>query len=260
MNNEAIETFQKALSETSYPRSAKYDARWLLELDMGPNPLWLLEDLCRDLDLQPGMQVLDLGSGKGASSVFLAREFGVEVWAVDLWVEPDVASKTFREAGVGPQVHAMRGEAHALPFARESFDAIVSIDAFEYFGTADTYVSYLARFLRPRGQLGIATPALRKEIRELGAIPPQVHAAVGAEALAWHTAEWWRFQWDMSERVAVTSARLQEEGWLKWLIWSRASAAFRGKPVDEDPVVKMLEADRGEYLGFALVTAIKRDP
>jgi hypothetical protein len=30
--------------------------------------------------------------------------------------------------------------------------------------------------------------------------------------------------------------------------------------VDEDPVVKMLEADHGEYLGFALVTVIKRDP
>ncbi len=43
-----------------YPRSSRYDPAWLLDLDMGPNPLWLLEDLARDLDLRPGMQVLDL--------------------------------------------------------------------------------------------------------------------------------------------------------------------------------------------------------
>jgi cyclopropane fatty-acyl-phospholipid synthase-like methyltransferase len=48
----------------------------------------LLEDLSRDLDPRPGMRVLDLGSGMGATSVFLAREFGVEVVAVDLWVSP----------------------------------------------------------------------------------------------------------------------------------------------------------------------------
>jgi len=44
-----------------------YDPERLLSHDMGPNPLWLLEDLSRDLDFQPGMRVLDLGSGKGAA-------------------------------------------------------------------------------------------------------------------------------------------------------------------------------------------------
>ena len=64
-----------------YPRSSAYDPSWLLGLDMGPNPLWMLEDLAQDLDLRPGMRVLDLGSGKGATSVFLAREYGVQVVA-----------------------------------------------------------------------------------------------------------------------------------------------------------------------------------
>ncbi|MFB6805181.1 hypothetical protein [Streptomyces sp. NPDC056387] len=41
---------------------------------MGPNPLWLLEDLAGDRDPRSGMKALDLGSGKGATSVFLARE------------------------------------------------------------------------------------------------------------------------------------------------------------------------------------------
>ncbi len=50
-----------------YPLTSKYDPAWLLSLDMGPNPLWLLGDLVADLQLKPGMRVLDLGSGRGAT-------------------------------------------------------------------------------------------------------------------------------------------------------------------------------------------------
>jgi cyclopropane fatty-acyl-phospholipid synthase-like methyltransferase len=138
--------------------------------------------------------VLGLGSGRGATSVFPAREFGVRVVAADWWIAPEEAPAVFAGAGVGDQVEAVRAEAHALPFEEESFDAIVSVDAFGYFGTADGYLPYLAGFLRPGGQLGMATPGMTREVRELGAIPPHIKALVGWEALAWHTAGWWRFQ------------------------------------------------------------------
>ncbi len=84
------------LTKDDFPRSNKYDAKWLVDLDMGPHPLWLLEDLANDLDLRPGMRVLDLGSGLGATSVFLAKEYGVQVVAVDLWVDPTEAGEVFR--------------------------------------------------------------------------------------------------------------------------------------------------------------------
>jgi SAM-dependent methyltransferase len=244
-----------------YPRSARYDPAWLLRLDMGPNPLWMLEDLVRDLDLRPDMRVLDLGSGMGATSVFLAREFGVEVTAADLWVSPDVAAATFAEAGVADRVKAVKAEAHALPFAADAFDAVISIDAYEYFGTADSYLAYITRFLRPGGQLGVATPGMRREIRELGAIPPHIKACVGWEAIAWHTAEWWRFQWDITELVTVTSARLQDGGCDDWLRWARAGLEHNPEnSTTNESVIAMLEADRGELLSFALVTAVKNKP
>ncbi|MEE1752831.1 methyltransferase domain-containing protein [Streptomyces sp. SP18CS02] len=243
-----------------YPRSSRYDPAWLLGLDMGPHPLWLLEDLAENLDLRPGMRVLDLGSGKGATSVFLAREYGVEVVAADWWVDAREAAAVFAEAGVGDRVRAVHTEAHVLPFEQESFDAIVSIDAFEYFGTADSYLPYLVRFLRRGGQLGMATPAMTREVRELGAIPAHIKAVVGWEAIAWHTADWWRFHWDITELVTVTSARLQPEGWRDWLLWSRACAEYRpdGRAANQ-PVIDMLTADGGEFLGFALVTARRPD-
>ncbi|MFJ9822429.1 SAM-dependent methyltransferase [Streptomyces sp. NPDC101151] len=89
--------------------------------------------------------------------------------------------------GVGDQVTAVRAEAHTLPFQEESFDAIVSVDACEYFGTADNYLSYLVRFLRPGGQVGMVTPAMTREVRELGENPPHIKKLAGSEAIAWQT-------------------------------------------------------------------------
>ena len=244
-----------------YPRSSRYDPAWLLDLDMGPNPLWLLEDLARDLDLRPGMQVLDLGSGRGATSVFLAREYGVQVVAADWWIGPDEAAAVFAGAGVAGQVTAVRAEAHDLPFGKDSFDAIVSIDAFEYFGTADSYLPYLAGFLRPGGQFGVATPGMTREVRELGAIPEHIKKLFGWEPIAWHTAEWWRFHWEVTELVTVTSARLQQDGWRDWLLWTQAVAEhtgdWAGRQHNRQAVIDLLTADAAEFLTFAMVTARK---
>ncbi|MFF4342538.1 SAM-dependent methyltransferase [Kitasatospora sp. NPDC001540] len=253
-----VTTLNDLVRPDRYPRSSRYDPAWLLDLDMGPNPLWLLEDLARNLDLRSGMRVLDLGSGKGATSVFLAREYGVQVVAADLWIAPEDAATVFTKAGVGDRVEAVRAEAHALPFEAESFDAIVSVDAFEYFGTADSYLPYLLRFLRPGGQLGMATPAMTREVRELGAIPSHIKKVVGWEAIAWHTAEWWRFQWEITELVEVTSAHLQQDAWRDWLLWARAGAGHQpdGRNANQ-PVIDMLTADAGEFISFALVTARK---
>ncbi|MFF1343796.1 SAM-dependent methyltransferase [Streptomyces sp. NPDC058290] len=242
-----------------YPRSSRYAPAWLVGLDMGPHPLWLLEDLAQDLELRPGMRVLDLGSGKGATSVFLAREYGVDVVAADWWIPAEDAAAVFAQAGVTDRVEAIQTEAHVLPFEPESFDAIVSIDAFEYFGTSDSYLPYLAGFLRPGGQLGIATPAMTREVRELGAIPTHIKRVVGWEAIAWHTAEWWRFQWDVTELVDVSSARLQEGAWRDWLLWTRACAEEQPDGLAaHQPVIDMLTEDGGEFLSFALVTARKK--
>jgi len=100
-----------------YPRTAKYDPSWIAENWMGPHPLWLLEELCENLDLQPGMKVLDMGCGKGITSVFLAKEYGVTVFANDLWISATDNLRRFDEAGVADRVFPIHAEAHSLPYA-----------------------------------------------------------------------------------------------------------------------------------------------
>ena len=101
------EALRQRLAVAGCPRAAAYPPRWVLGYEMGPNPLWLTEALAADIGPAPGMRVLDLGCGNAVTSVFLAREFEVTVWAADLWIDP-VASKPRRTAvGAGqmPDTH-----------------------------------------------------------------------------------------------------------------------------------------------------------
>ena len=81
-----------------FPLSSKYDPEWVLENEMGPSALWLTEWLCEGMDIRPGMRVLDMGCGKVMSSIFLAKEFGAEVWAIDLWISATDNWRRVREA------------------------------------------------------------------------------------------------------------------------------------------------------------------
>src|SRR5262245_13397475 len=139
-----------------FPRASTYHPDWILAgVSGGANPLWMTEWLAETLELKPGMRVLDLGCGRALSSVFLHREFGVQVWATDLWLSAAENLQRIRDTGVEGGVFPIHADARSLPFAPEFFDAIVSIDSYFYYGTDDHYLNYLARFVKPGGQIGI---------------------------------------------------------------------------------------------------------
>ena len=119
-----------AFKLTEFPRSAQYDTDWNIKNMMGPNVLWLTESLSQVMALKPGMRVLDLGCGTAISSIFLAKEFDLQVWASDLWVPASNNWERVSEAGLEDRVFPIHAEAHSLPFPNELFDAIVSMDAY----------------------------------------------------------------------------------------------------------------------------------
>jgi cyclopropane fatty-acyl-phospholipid synthase-like methyltransferase len=89
MNTSDSSGFGARFTAARFPRASTYDAQWVLKNAMaGPPALWLVEWLAEAMTLQPGMRVLDLGCGRATSSIFLAKEFGVTVWAADLWIKP----------------------------------------------------------------------------------------------------------------------------------------------------------------------------
>jgi cyclopropane fatty-acyl-phospholipid synthase-like methyltransferase len=92
---------------------------WILRNLMGPNPVWLLEAILDDLQIEPGMRVLDLGCGRAVTSIVLAKETGATVFATDLWIDAAGNWDRIREAGArGPDdlgaVGADRGHGPGL--------------------------------------------------------------------------------------------------------------------------------------------------
>jgi ubiquinone/menaquinone biosynthesis C-methylase UbiE len=189
-------TADKRLVSDRFPRASAYNPDWVLaSVSGGANPLWLTEWLCEALELRPGMRVLDLGCGRAMSSIFLRREFGVQVWATDLWFNVSENLQRIRDAGVEDGVFPIHANARELPFAAEFFDAIVSIDSFFYYGTDDMYLNDFARFVKPGGTIGIAQAGLTNEMD--GPIPAHLRAW-WAQDQPWcfHSAAWWRRHWE----------------------------------------------------------------
>jgi cyclopropane fatty-acyl-phospholipid synthase-like methyltransferase len=96
--------------------------------------------------------VLDLGCGTGLTSIFLAKEFGVKVFATDLWISASDNYRRFNEAGLEDSIIPVHAEAHELPYAGEYFDAAVSVDAYHYFGGDEKYMDeHLAPLVKKGG-------------------------------------------------------------------------------------------------------------
>lgn len=231
------------LASERFPRSSQYHPDWVLaNASGGANALWLTEWLTTALDLRPGMRVLDLGCGRASSSIFLRREFGVQVWAADLWFSASENMQRIRDAGVEDGVFPLHVDARALPFASDFFDAVVCVDSFPYFGTDDLYLNDLARLVKPGAPVGIAGAGLMREIE--GFLPDHLREWWTQDLWCLHSAAWWRWHWERTGIMDIDLADTLPDGWQRWLDWQRAVAP------DNETEIKAVEADRGTYLGY----------
>ena len=242
---------ENQLISERFPRSSKYHPEWIKgSASGGANSLWLTEWVAPQMNLKPGMRVLDLGCGRAASSIFLHREFGVQVWAVDLWNSCSENRQRIQDAGVEGSVFPLHADARALPFATEFFDAIVSIDSFPYYGTDNLYLAALARFVKPGGVVGIASAGLMQEIDD--AVPDHLREWWDPGFWSFHSADWWRRHWDRSGILDVELADAMTDGWQAWLDWHRTICP------DNQTEIKAVEADRGRYLGYVRLVGRRR--
>jgi cyclopropane fatty-acyl-phospholipid synthase-like methyltransferase len=241
----------KGLVSERFPRSSKYHPEWVVaSVSGGANALWLTEWLTEALDLRPRMRVLDLGCGRAMSSIFLHREFGVQVWATDLWFNVTENLQRVREAGVEDGVFPIHADARDLPFAAEFFDAIVSIDSLVYYGTDDLYLNSLARFVKPGGQVGVAGAGLVREIE--GLVPEHLRGWWTPDLWCLHSAAWWRQHWERTGIMDIKLADTLPEGWQFWRDWILAVAP------DNVTEVQALEADRGSHLTYVRFVGSRR--
>jgi SAM-dependent methyltransferase len=255
MNDNSQDALNEQLFKPNFPRSSGYDPRWLMDNVMGPHALWLAEWLSQRLELKPGMRVLDLGCGKALTSIFLAKEFGVTVWAADNLIRPNENRERIEGAGFSTSVFPVSVGAHALPFSERSFDAIVSFDAYHYFGTDDLYLGYISSFLKPGGRLGIVFPGIREELSEVP--PPRLAQYWAWEFCSFHSPGWWRRHWEKTRLLEIEIADTLVDGWKLWLEWNELCEKFGQRNLAHlaRREAEMLRVDDGRAFGFTRVIA-----
>ena len=237
---------RELLKNPKFPRTCKYDPDWLVSLDLGCPTFWLLERLCEKMILTPGMRVLDLGCGKVGGAIFLAREYNVDVWAVDSMVSQSENWERIKEFELESHIFPLRADARELPFPRDFFDAIICVNSLFFFASDDIYLKHhLIPRVKVGGQIGSVVPGFYHEFEGLppGDIPEHLKQYWASCMLyTWHSAAWWKRQWLKTEQVDVEIADdfPDKEGFRTYLEWER----IIGYPQ------KIAEDDEGRNITF----------
>ncbi|MDE3123154.1 MAG: class I SAM-dependent methyltransferase [Paracoccaceae bacterium] len=114
------------------------------------------EALAAALSLPEGAKVLDIGCGLGGTARFLAATAGVDVEGVDLtpaYVE--IGQALTRQLGLDDRVRLSVGQAQALPFRPESFDAATVLHVGMNIPDKAAVFAGIARMLKPGGRFAI---------------------------------------------------------------------------------------------------------
>lgn len=116
-----------------------------------------LDLVCRKLGLEPGMRLLDVGSGWGSMALHAAEHYGVEVLGVTIAAEQQrFATAAAERRGLGDRVtFEVRDYRDAVPLRGAEYDAVVSLEMGEHVGQRNypTYAGVLHDAVRPGGRV-----------------------------------------------------------------------------------------------------------
>ena len=113
-------------------------------------------EFAKQLKLQPGMQVLDIGCGLGGASRYIAQEYQCEVAGIDLSGEyVEVAKMLAERVKLDAKVRYQQGSALELPFADASFDVAYMCHVGMNIEDKAKLFSEVRRVLTPSGVFGI---------------------------------------------------------------------------------------------------------
>ena len=180
--------------------------------------------LARNMDLQAGQSVLEIGCGWGGFAEFAAREVGAHVTGITISQEQyDFARARIANAGLNE-----RAEIRLIDYrdVEGTFDRLASIEMFEAVGKQywPTYFGKIQEVLKPGGRAGLQiitiedalfdeynarTDFIQKYVFPGGMLPSEgrLRPVVEAAGLSWQGVE--RFGLDYAETLKAWDQRFQ---------------------------------------------------
>jgi SAM-dependent methyltransferase len=209
--NRSAEEIQQILStfrapdRVQYPELQEYSRQECYQDFFGGGGLYLAARMARTMCLKADDLVLDLGCGKGSTSLFLAKHYGVRVIALDLWTSAEFLRQKFTSQGYGEQITPVQMDVtEPLPFPIDYFNSIFCMNSFNFYGGHHAFLAHLLKHLKSGGELCIGSEVLTAEFTETQiAHPPQVYAfrlpspnehvnVFEDDFKKQHTPSWWR--------------------------------------------------------------------
>jgi len=232
-----------------FTKSNRYDFDFVKENMMGPNAMKILEEMSESLKFEKGMRILDLGCGRGLTSIFLAKEYDVTVFATDLWISATDNYERIKSMGLEDKIIPIHAEAHDLPFANEFFDAAICIDAYNFFGAEKDYLTnHFAPLVKKGGQIAVAVPGLKKDFTD--GVPSELQP-YWVDDINLYSCDWWYNLWKTSDLVNIQECKelnCFEEAWKDWLMCDNDFARRD---------IGMMEAEGGNYFNLVSIIATK---
>jgi tocopherol O-methyltransferase len=124
--------------------------------------LQLIEHLARCANVRQGCDVLDIGCGFGASSLFLARNYDATATGITISpVQVDMARRAAARAVATASFLLM--DAEAMHFDKQ-FDLLWSVESISHYQNIEKFFVSAAKFLKPGGTFALTDWFKREEL------------------------------------------------------------------------------------------------
>lgn len=233
----AFGTIALYTSIMKYGNNTQLDDDFVMKNLMGPNCLTILEELVKHVPIQAGSRVLDLGCGTSLTSIFLAMEFDVQVFATDLWIDATENYQRIQQLGLQEKIIPIHADAHNLPYAKDYFDVAISVDSYQYYGADPNFLdAHLAPLVKPGGIIAVSMPGLQPGHEE-GSLPDRLKAFWHHEIINFNPLSWWEDLWNRSRMVVpmkTFSHACHKQAWDQWLVCDNPHAKEDGPMMAEE--------------------------
>ena len=113
----------------------------------------LIEHLAQMANIRPGRNILDVGCGTGASSIYLAKHYKVEATGITISpVQVSLANQAAAREGVNATFLLM--DAEAMKFEK-LFDVVWSVESISHYQDIEKFFASAAKLLKPNGTVAM---------------------------------------------------------------------------------------------------------
>lgn len=214
----------RCINIENYPELKNYKSEEIYNQFIGCGGLYLATKMAREMHLKKGDVVLDLGCGFGSASIYLAKNYGVTVIAVDLWFPPSkLASRIIGEDYSDKIIPLNMDITQHMPFSENYFDAIFCMNSLFLYGDNIDFLKRLLGTLKQGGTFCIGSECFSQEpdFRDKENIPEEFNFNWNWDVWdscysKYHSPNWWHSLLIETNLLNITYCKELDDGTVLW--------------------------------------------